>query len=91
MANNAHPVDGALIDFSMVKREMVRDFMSDDGEIREQEQQILNAFNEAVGVVERDRKVERAIEYLQRAERITRYGQELWNDAGFSIEPLDAA
>ena len=28
MANNAHPVDGALIDFSMVKREMVEDFLA---------------------------------------------------------------
>ena len=91
MANNAHPVDGALIDFSMVKREMVEDFLADDGCICEQEEHILAAFKDAVRVVERDRKVERAIEYLQRAERITRYGQELWNDAGFSIEPLDAA
>jgi hypothetical protein len=41
MANNAHPVDGALIDFSMVKREMVEDFLADDGCICEQEEHIL--------------------------------------------------
>lgn len=91
MANNAHPVDGALIDFSMVKREMVEDFLTDDGRICEQEAHILAAFNDAVRVVERDRKVERAIVHIQRSDRITRYGKELWTDAGFSLEPLDAA
>lgn len=92
MGNIRHPYDASIEDLSFLRPHIVRDFVSDDGQICEAEQDILTDFDEAVNRLRLARGLERGIELLMKQEgKPTRYTHDMFKDIGVHLEPLDVA
>lgn len=90
MGNLEHPIDGALCDLSVLRREMVEEFRADDGVICAREQAIILRFDEGRERIMRARNLERAIALAVKQEgRVTEYTSRQFASAGLHIAPLE--
>lgn len=90
MTAKNHPVDDALIDIAVARREIIHLFLR-DGVLCERERRVVQLLDDGHDAVSRDRAIERATDYLTRTreEDVTWYGKRLIADARLSIVHLD--
>ena len=93
MGTQAHPMEGVIVDLSVVRKQMKAEYIADDGVICAVEQEILDGFDQMADVIRHVRAVERAsnLYIRQGPSGLTEYGKQLWGLAGLDVDPLDAA
>ena len=89
MANNTHPTDDGLQDLAIARRAMIRLFAA-DGVISPEERNVVRLFDGGTEEIAQGRRLERAMDFVIRARGVmSRYGQQLANEAGLSIVPFE--
>ena len=90
MPTHAHPMDDAIFDLALVRRQMIEDFVADDGVVCETERKIISLFDQAVSVVAHDRSVDRVFAHLERMPRgeVTEYTGRLFRYMGLEVKPI---
>jgi len=89
MSNNTHPTDDGLAELAVARGAMVRLFAS-DGVITPEERNVVRLFDEGTAEIAFGRRLERVMDFVIRARgRMSRYGQQLANEAGLVILPFE--
>lgn len=90
MGDHTHPMEGAILDFSITRMRLI-DLFNRDGEICDEEQAALELFDDAKRTVKHLHHIDQAAETYKKQyhQGITPYGQRKWHLAGLVVEPYE--